>query len=365
MKVLCLVQLPPPIHGAAVMNKYIIETVLPNSGFEFELLELNFSKSFQEMHEESHNKVLKAAAIFFRLLYKLLFYRPDVVYFTFAPFGAALIRDSVYVCLCRIFRVYILFHLHGTGLSKRKSFLYRAVYKFLFCRDRLILLSESLYSDVSNYIKKSNCFFLANAVESSRTDNLFKKTTDSIEILYLANYHPAKGLLTVIDVFTRLAEKRQDIRLRLVGEYTYYWSERQMEEYISRLPKMISDRIIVYGPAYGEEKIDILDKADIFFYPSLHDAFPLVVLEAMSFGLPVIGSCQGALPDIIEDGKSGYVYDGDDDSFFEKALNQLSENYELRKKMSMNALDRFEKYFSFPIFNNKFINILKTYDNSN
>ena len=71
------------------------------------------------------------------------------------------------------------------------------------------MLSEALYNDVSSYIKKDRCFFLPNVVESVNINSLDKYNADHIEILYLANYQPAKGLLTVIDVFEHphLAEK--------------------------------------------------------------------------------------------------------------------------------------------------------------
>jgi len=66
-KVLCLVQLPPPVHGAAVMNAHIVDKVLPESGFSYSIINLDFSQSFEGMHGGSLRKAAIAGKILFRV----------------------------------------------------------------------------------------------------------------------------------------------------------------------------------------------------------------------------------------------------------------------------------------------------------
>ena len=59
---------------------------------------------------------------------------------------------------------------------------------------------------------------------------------------------------------------------------------------------------------YGKEKFDIIKKMDILFYPTFNDAYPLVLLECLQIGMPVVASNQGAIPEII-DKNTGFIFE--------------------------------------------------------
>ena len=358
-KVLCLVQLPPPIHGAAVMNEHVVNKVLPESDLGYCVLELDFSKTFSDMHGNNLRKILMAGKILIKLIIKLITYKPDIVYFTFAPMGAALLRDVVFTFVCRMLGKRIYFHLHGTGLSKRTSFIYRKAYSYLFKKDVLILLSDLLYQDVSKFIEKERCRFLPNAVFGLNNWRVHSdRHSNQVKILYMANFHPAKGLLTSIEIFKGLVNNGHDVVLTLVGSYTFYWSEKDMKQYLKNCGKGVSDRVNVYGPAYGDEKHRMLNDSDIFLYPTQHDAFPLVVVEALAHGLPVISSEQGAIPGIVEDGVSGFIVPAKDIDTYILQTAKLCTDKEYRKSMSKNAWQRYKNNYSYNVFDKNLIKIL-------
>lgn len=66
----------------------------------------------------------------------------------------------------------------------------------------------------------------------------------------------------------------------------------------------LKDVVTYHGPKYGDEKDTYWQAADIFVFPTFYynECFPLVALEAMQHGVPVVTSDEGGIPDIVEDG---------------------------------------------------------------
>ena len=291
------------------MNRFVVEEVLPVSGLEYRVIDMDFSRTLEEMVGGAMKKSLRALALLYRLVAQLRGFRPDLVYLTFGPTGGALLRDLIIVWICRLFGKRVCLHLHGTGLAKRNSRYYRWAYRSLLGEGWLILLAESLYPDVAAFIPRERCLVLPNAVSGPEATQGRVCTGRVKRILYLANYQPAKGLLTAIDIFAVLAPDFPELELHLVGAYSKRWSEPQMRDYLGRLPPAVGARVHVHGPLFGAAKQQALARADLFLYPSRHDAFPLVLLEALAHGLPLVSTAQGAIPDILRNGWNGLLID--------------------------------------------------------
>jgi glycosyltransferase involved in cell wall biosynthesis len=89
----------------------------------------------------------------------------------------------------------------------------------------------------------------------------------------------------------------------------------------------------------------LLRACDLFLLPSAHESFGLAALEAMSCGLPVVGSSTGGLPEVVEDGQTGFLASpGDVDAMGEAALRVLSDG-PLRARLSGAARDRAVRLF--------------------
>jgi len=111
---------------------------------------------------------------------------------------------------------------------------------------------------------------------------------DHINILYLSNLFPEKGFHELIEVFGKLARDNPNIYLYITGGFPYLGIQKKVKKQI--LKSGLGDRIFLKGPRYDEDKLKIYGEADIFVFPSFfrQECFPLVILEAMQAGLPVI-----------------------------------------------------------------------------
>ena len=97
---------------------------------------------------------------------------------------------------------------------------------------------------------------------------------------------------------------------------------------------------------YCPDPVNLLQASDVFILASVGEAFGLVVPEAMACGVPVIGSRSGAIPEIIEDGKTGILANPRDESSFADALEKLSRDSEFRAQMGRNSLSHVREKFT-------------------
>ena len=87
------------------------------------------------------------------------------------------------------------------------------------------------------------------------------------------------------------------------------------------------------GPLYGEELASAYAAADIFVLPSSTETLGLVAIEAMAAGLPVVGARRGGIPDIVQDGETGLLFDPDAPGDLSRALTLLATSADERERM--------------------------------
>lgn len=105
-------------------------------------------------------------------------------------------------------------------------------------------------------------------------------------ILYLGRLHPIKDLPDLIAAWTRLAPERPDWYLHIFGPD----EGRQRAELEAMAVQLGTQRIVFGGPVYGDEKVNLFHKADLFVLPTRHENFGISVAEALAAGVPAIVS---------------------------------------------------------------------------
>ncbi len=122
---------------------------------------------------------------------------------------------------------------------------------------------------------------------------------DEFLIAHVSNFRPVKRTLDVIDIFGKIAAELP-AKLLLVGEGPdMILARRQIKR------KNLTDRVIFLG---NQSRVEaILPCADLFLIPSEEESFGLAALEALSCGVPVIGTAGTGLVEVIEDFKNGFL----------------------------------------------------------
>ncbi len=123
-------------------------------------------------------------------------------------------------------------------------------------------------------------------------------------VLFFGGLKPRKNLPLLLDVFARVAATAPAARLVVAGGGPL----RAELERCAR-ERGLGRRVVFTGYVPEAEKVDHFNLADVFVFPSAMEGFGLAIGEAMSCGLPVVGSDRGAIPEILVDGEGGFLVD--------------------------------------------------------
>jgi glycosyltransferase involved in cell wall biosynthesis len=356
-KILFLVQLPPPIHGASIMNQHVIN-IFKDTSYSTKTIELRFVENVLDIGNISFNKIFKMFRIGFEIVKTMINFKPDIVYFTLSPIGGAFYRDVFYVVILKLFGVKILYHLHGKGIKENVSVLWKKqLYKFVFKNSFVIHLSSILEQDISGLGYKK-IYFVPNGIEKLKVDFNIKRNNKIPKLLFLSNLTVSKGLFVLIEACKILKGKNLKFQLIIVG--------KEFDILEIELIKKIKDNgleqyIDILGAKYGNEKYQILSTSDIFVFPTFYtnECFPLVLLEAMQFGLPIVSTFEGAIPEIVDDGVTGFLASQKDATVLADKIEILIKDKEFRKKMGKAGREKFLKKYTLDKFEQNMLNILK------
>jgi len=149
-----------------------------------------------------------------------------------------------------------------------------------------------------------------------------------LRVLFVGRLDPAhKGLDTLVEGFARVADD-WDLCLRVVGPD---WGGRQpMRDRARALG--VDARVEIVGEVPRAELLEEYRRADVFVLPSRFDSFPIVLLEAMAAGLPVVATRVGGVPDVVEDGTTARLVPPDDVGALAHALASLAAEPGLRAR---------------------------------
>lgn len=152
--------------------------------------------------------------------------------------------------------------------------------------------------------------------------------SESRVVLYTGQLNRRKGLPHLIEAMSVLRTGPDDVRLVLVGKGP---EEGPLRETAVR--NGVADRIHFIGAVDHTRVIALMKAADIFVLPSLEEAFGIVLVEAMSQGLPVVASDVQGIPSIIEDGVNGYLVPAGDRLALADRIRHLLENEAIGREM--------------------------------
>jgi len=167
-------------------------------------------------------------------------------------------------------------------------------------------------------------------------------------VLFLSNMRAAKGALVVVEALRELRARGIPFEALFVGDASDRLCLERFEAMIAE--DGMRDVVRYVGPKYGEEKMRIMAESDIFVFPSFQECLPLVILEAMSAALPVVATGQGGVPDLVEDGVTGFLVPVGDPAAVADRLATLIQRPDLRATMGEKGRERFLERFTLDRF---------------
>jgi glycosyltransferase involved in cell wall biosynthesis len=231
------------------------------------------------------------------------------------------------------------------------------LYRFQFKAQRVILLSPNLYYDVKNYVSGNMVYFCANGIpDNPSVIKSLEKRSDIQRLLFLSNMFISKGVFLLLESCKILADRNIKFECHFVGKWTAEISKKEFDDKCKEYH--LTEIISSHGEKNGHEKDLYFSESSIFVFPTFKECFPLVILEAMKWALPVISTEEGAIPEIVEDGITGFVTPKSNPKLIADKIEILLKNDTLQKAMGQNGRDKFERLYTLEKFEHNFIETL-------
>lgn len=199
------------------------------------------------------------------------------------------------------------------------------------------LLSEKKVPVIFNGIDLKKCLIKRNYA-----------LNESFKILHVGRFSKQKNHLGLIRAFGLFHERCPNSQLYLIGEGAEYCKVKQLVA-----EKKLQNDVFFVGVT--DKVFDFMSQSDVFILPSFYEGVPMTLIEAMGTGLPIIASNVGGVPDMLKNNIEGILVDLDEQNIA-KAIFDLYDNENLRKKIGENALKR-SQIFSSSMMASEYIKI--------
>ncbi len=255
---------------------------------------------------------------------------------------------------------------------------------FIFCKNK-IAINHSLLSLRSTWIKKSIAATLLNVgaffskyvilfTKIAKSDFIFinkkvrfipigiptpilarKKSSEKNKmcVVSVTRLDKQKGIEGLLRAFAILSNKypQQKVTFKIVGDGPLF-------DYCQKFVQnnALEQRIILTG--YSSDVLSELANSDIFVLASENEYFPIVNLEAMSLGLPIVATRVGGIKAQIEDGMNGYLVEPLNAAALAEKIALILNNADIRKMLALESLNRFTEEYSLVLMKSRFDQLL-------
>lgn len=342
--VLIVAVVPPPVHGQSVLGKALIEHAF--SDVEVGRVKVNSSFELKEVGKASFKKAVGVFGIITHILKLRITQKYNVLYYTagsgsWVPF----IRDFLILSFCRPFFQKTLIHYHSGNVPEfyNSNVFRRFLASFVYGRGAWSIRLGKGCPVPDERVGVEKVVDVANGIKLPE-ELPVKSKSETFRILFLGNLYEDKGILDLIDAvgLIPLSDKHR-MTLRLVGDFPTKLMKSKVERALAELPSEVT----IEGPeaVYGDAKWQILADSDVLVLPSYYsmENAPLVIIEAMASGCPVIATHWRGIPSLVEEGVTGFLVEPRDVRTLADKIACLLNNSQLAANMGVAAKEKYKR----------------------
>ena len=328
-------QTPPPYYGQAVATGILFEHEWTR--IRVSCLRMNYSKSGDEVGKAGVGKLVSLVKLVVRTWKELRNQRAPVLYYLPAsPHFVPVLRDIVYLALVRPFAVGTIYHFHAGGLAD-----YLASHRVLgvlarlaYGRPRLAIEIAESATGVGEYLGAASGVIIRNGLEVPAPVARASRNNGVLTGLFVGSLRESKGIFDILRLVRALADRDVPVRIELAGVWVSEDERIRFDQEFSKLD--LGDRVVLLGELVGESKWQAFQRADFFCFPSFYESenFPLVLIEALGSGLPVVATRWRGIPEVVDEGSNAILCETHDIDGFADAIERLHVTPEMRQSMS-------------------------------
>lgn len=309
VRILIIGPTPPPFHGVAVAVQTLLQSYLAE---RFRVLHLDLAdrRGIQHVNKPDWHDVVLFCRQWVRLIWMLVRKRPEATYLVLSQSTVGFIRDSLLLWPAFLTGSRLVLHLHGGNFREwflGRSWLMRTYVRAMLYRvGRIIVLGESFRHMFDGLVEPHKVRVVPNGIDWPSTAQIVG--TDGPDkkyrVLHLSTLSHLKGALVLLKAIPFVMKHRQNVEFIFAGPWSHEEDERWAKTFIKEAN--ITAYVRFTGQVEGVEKQVLFETSHLFVFPGVQqEGQPLVVLEAMAAGLPVIYTDRGCLRETLGEGECG------------------------------------------------------------
>ena len=353
MKIILIGSVPPPYHGSTIYFRSLLESRLHDVHTVYHL-DTSDHRTIDNITKLDPVNVYLAVKNVFQLIFMLGARRPDIVYVPLAQKFLPYIRDGLFILCAKFFsRAKIVVHLHGGDYFRKEFYEKSGKFAAWFVRKTLsyahtaIVLGNSLRCIFEDLVDRIEV--VPNGIEdpvARRNGSDTGRQSEKFVIGYLGNFFESKGILDVLEASREVISRHPHVTFRFAGAWTDQEPDTKKAAYRLIEEYGLKENVEFAGMLRGGEKERFLTDMSIFVFPSRYEGQPLVILEAMASGLPVVSTKGvGAIDEMVIDGVTGILVDKQSPEQIARALVHLIEHPDVCMTMGKAGRKRFKESF--------------------
>lgn len=336
-------KLPPPYIGPAVATRILLNSKLKDH-YQLIHFDTSINKDLSGFGKKDPAKVWRIWQQRSALKKLLKRERPDLVIVPVSQTTSGFYKDAVFVRMAAKYAGKVLVQLRGSNflnwLESTPGNVQRFVRKTLSQADGVVVLGENLRYLFESVFSKDKIFVVPNGADYQIPEE--KQRNEQCKLLYLSNFVPGKGFL---ELLRALGNVKGGWELNAYGAWYDPAYESACKAEIEKLG--LKDHIHIHSVVSGQEKWEVLGKADVFvFTPKDPEGHPWALVEATAAGLPIVATDRGAIRNSVINGKNGFLLADPEPEKLADSLTKLIEDRTLRQQMAKASEELYQSGFT-------------------
>lgn len=347
-KLLIVGQTPPPWHGQAVATKMLIDHEWPN--WEIDSVRMAYSEGIDEVGKFQWKKISHLFALT-REVRRKLKANPEMV-MLYPPASASwlpFIRDIYFLMRTRSLARGTAFIFHASGLpayvrqSKIRSWLAKLAYKNA---DISLEVAQETITAKEVFEARASLWCPCAAEVPERASEGIRRS-DCFTVLYVGSLMEGKGIMEILRTAKTLKDRGLNkLRFSIVGKWSDHEFQNECETFVAA--HHLSDWVDFCGQLTGDAKWQAFFSSDLFFFPSHYrsEASPIVLMEALGAGLPIVSTRWAGIPAMVGDCEVVTLCDVQSPEQFADAIQAYRQEPKDSTSASQRAIEFFQGRFT-------------------
>lgn len=346
---LLVLRTPPPYGGGEILQEALLKYY--NGRGKYQIITLT-SKQRDKGNQGLFRfwKLFEFLHLLQQLVRVFLTSRPRLLFFAIGKAFPHFLRDSILIWLTHLFRIPVAAEVHGS------TFYFLENNRILRWYARLVLnhvVSLRVLGETSSRQLRmhgiNNTVVIENGVEVPVNGLRQVSGRPTVfRFLFVGTIGEHKGFDLVIDACAALLGRLNEFQVHCMGQ----WMSREYEKTVqARLRQEgLLSRFVFHGMLHDEAKWSVFRMSDALILPSYNEGQPLVILEAFFFGLAVIATAVGAIPDTVEMNVNGFLIAPGDSKALGDMMYRLTEDKDECSRIQEANRNLFSARYSLPAF---------------